>query len=138
MQKLKPKTKKGRIESNNTVISTFINIQIFSLISYLIVFLIFSFAALMADLPQKYDFYFSLIIFLICSFVTGFYAGIKIRQNGLLVGVIYSLPMNALVLIISLIFADFKVDFTLFITAAVLLLSSAAGGIVAVNKRHRR
>ncbi len=136
MQKLKPKSKKSRAE--NTAVSTFINVQIFSVICYITVFLIFSFIALIADLPQKYDYYFSLFIFLICSFVTGFYAGNKIRQNGLLTGIIYSLPINTLTLLISLIFADFKVNASILITIALLVISSAAGGVLAVNKRHRR
>ncbi len=136
MQKLKPKSKKTR--SENTAISTFVNVQIFAIISYIVVFLVFSYIALIADLPQKYDFYFSLIIFAISSFLTGFFAGIKNRQNGLLTGITYSLPMNTLTLIISLIFADFKADISVIITAVLLVLSSAIGGVLAVNKRHRR
>ena len=136
MKKIKPKSRKTR--ADNSTVSTFINVQIFSLITYIVVFLIFSFVALAADLSRKYDYLFSVIIFVICSFLTGFYAGNKQRQNGLLTGIVYSLPMNTLTLLISLIFSDFKADYSIIITALLLVISSAVGGILAVNKRHRR
>ena len=136
MKKIKPKSRKTR--ADNSTVSTFINVQIFSLITYIVVFLIFSFVALAADLSRKYDYMFSVIIFVICSFLTGFYAGNKQRQNGLLTGVVYSLPMNTLTLLISLIFSDFKADSSIIITVLFLVVSSAVGGILAVNKRHRR
>ena len=136
MKKIKPKSRKTR--ADNSTVSTFINVQIFSLITYIVVFLIFSFVALAADLSRKYDYLFSVIIFVICSFLTGFYAGNKQRQNGLLTGVVYSLPMNTLTLLISLIFSDFKADSSIIITVLLLVVSSAVGGILAVNKRHRR
>ena len=56
MEKSKPRSKKTRAE--NTAITTFINVQIFSVGCYIVVFLIFSLIALVADLPQKYDYYF--------------------------------------------------------------------------------
>ena len=136
MKKIKPKSKKSN--ADNSTVSTFINVQIFSLITYISVFLIFSFIALAADLSRKYDYLFSVIIFVICSFLTGFYSGNKLRQNGLLTGVVYSLPMNTLTLLISLIFSDFKADSSIIITVLLLVVSSAVGGILAVNKRHRR
>lgn len=136
MKKIKPKSRKQR--ADNSTVSTFINVQIFSLITYIVVFLIFSFVALAADLSRRYDYLFSVIIFVICSFLTGFYAGNKQRQTGLLTGVVYSLPMNTLTLLISLIFSDFKADYSIIITALLLVVSSAVGGILAVNKRHRR
>ena len=136
MKKIKPKSRKTR--ADNSTVSTFINVQIFSLITYISVFLIFSFIALAADLSRKYDYLFSVIIFVICSFLTGFYSGNKQRQNGLLTGIVYSLPMNTLTLLISLIFSDFKADSSIIITVLLLVVSSAVGGILAVNKRHRR
>lgn len=136
MKKIKPKSRKTR--ADNSTVSTFINVQIFSLITYISVFLIFSFIALAADLSRKYDYLFSVIIFVICSFLTGFYSGNKLRQNGLLTGIVYSLPMNTLTLLISLIFSDFKADSSIIITVLLLVVSSAVGGILAVNKRHRR
>ncbi len=136
MEKSKPRSKKTRAE--NTAITTFINVQIFSVGCYIVVFLIFSLIALVADLPQKYDYYFSVLIFMLCSFITGFYAGNKLRQNGLIAGIVYSIPMNTLTMLISLFFADFKADATIIISALLLFLSSAVGGIIAVNKRHRR
>lgn len=136
MGKVKPKTKLTR--NNNESANLFINIQIFGILIYVVIFLLLSFVALIADISEKYNYLFALIIFALSSFSTGFYAGIKKRQNGLIVGIIYCLPINIIVLIISALICNFKVDFTLIISAAVLLLSAAIGGVLAVNKRHRR
>ena len=136
MQKLKPKANRKRTE--NTATSSFISIQIFGVVCYITVFTIFSLIALLADLPRQYDYYYTLAVFLLGSFLLGGYAGIKLRENGLLNGVIYALPMNVLTVLISLIFADFKADFHTIITVILLILSSAFGGVIAVNKRRRR
>lgn len=134
MQKSKSKRKKAE----NIQASTFIKVQIFAFIFYIILFILFSFIGLITDLPQKYDYYFSLSIFTVSSFITGFYAGNKLLQNGLLVGILYSLPMNVITIIFSLIFSHFKVDIFLAITVTILIISSGIGGIFAVNRRRRR
>ena len=136
MAKTKPKTKKTRVE--NSAINTFINVQIIAVILYIIIFITTSAVGLVADLSNNFDFIFTLISFAFCSFTTGFYAGLKIRQNGIASGIIYALPMNVIVILISLVFADFEVDYILAVTVAILLISSAVGGILAVNKRRRR
>lgn len=136
MVKTKPKNKKIKIESS--IQSTFISVQIFAVIFYIIMFLLSSGIALAADLSHGYDYIFSLCSFVLCSFATGFFAGIKLRQNGMVSGILFSLPMNVIVVLISLFFTDFKVDYTLAVTITLLILASAIGGILAVNKRRRR
>ena len=137
MEKTKPNRTK-RIKSDSKQLNIFFQLQLFSVAIYLSLFIISSIIALKADLPRKYDFLISLIIFAIASFGTGFFAGLKLRQNGLLVGIIYSLPMNFTVLLISLIINKFSFDLNLAISAIILILSAAIGGILAVNKRLRR
>ena len=133
------KHKPGNIKfSDNTTIDLFIKTQIFAVIIYLILFLLFSFVGLMADISMKYDFISALLSFALSSFVVGFYIGRKLRQNGLLAGIIYSLPINTSVILVSLIFSDFAVDFNIVITAIVLLVTAGVGGVVAVNSRLKR
>lgn len=136
MQKIKPKSNKTRSENDTLII--FLKIQLIGALIYVSVFLLSSVLSLVTDVSQKYDTIITLIAFALSSFISGFYAGKKKRQNGLLAGVIYTLPLNALVLIISAIISDFKVDYLIAVSAVVLVLSAGLGGILSVNMRHRR
>ena len=137
MRKSKPGNKMKSF-SDNTTIDIFIKTQIFAMIISFASFLLFSVIGLMADLSVKYDLLCSLLSFGLASFAVGFFIGRKLRQNGLLAGIIYSLPLNTLIVLLSLIFSDFTVDLNIAITATVLLVTAGAGGIVAVNSRLKR
>ena len=137
MRKSKPGNKMKSF-SDNATIDIFIKTQIFAMIIYFVSFLLFSVIGLMADLSVKYDLLYSLLSFGLASFAVGFFIGRKLRQNGMLAGVIYSLPLNTLVVLLSLIFSDFTVDLNIAITAIVLLVTAGVGGIVAVNSRLKR
>ena len=137
MKRTKPRKLKQVKRENNTW-NIFLSVQIFAVIIYLIVFFIGAFAAMVIDLPSKNDYIFSLLLFAVCSFTTGFFAGIKRRENGLIIGVLSALPLNSAVVILSLIFNSFSVDSNIIITVLVLIAASGAGGILAVNKRIRR
>ena len=137
MKRTKPRKLKQVKRENNTW-NIFLSVQIFAVIIYLIVFFIGAFAAMVIDLPSKNDYIFSLLLFAVCSFATGFLTGIKRRDNGLIIGVLSALPLNSAVVILSLIFNSFSVDINIIITVLVLIAASGAGGILAVNKRIRR
>ena len=130
----KPNTAKHEADNLND----FLKIQLFAVIIYAVLFLTGTFLALTADLSSGYDYIFSLIIFAISSFAVGFFSGIKIRKNGLVIGVVYTMPMNIIISLISLILNDFTVGISLPLTLIILCLSGAVGGIFAVNKRIRR
>lgn len=137
MKRTKPRKLKQVKRENNTW-NIFLSVQIFAVIIYLIVFFIGAFAAMVIDLSSKNDYIFSLLLFAVCSFATGFFAGIKRRENGLIIGVLSASPLNSAVVILSLIFNSFSVDSNIIITVLVLIAASGAGGILAVNKRIRR
>ena len=128
----------AKIKSENTQLSIFLKTQIFSVVAYIIIFFTGSLIGLSADLPGKYDFIFSLAIFFVGSLSTGFFAGLKLRHNGLLTGILFSLPMNIITMLISFISSDFSFGYNMALTAVVLLVSAGIGGILAVNKRVRR
>ena len=119
MQKSKP-NRAVRNKSESTQVKTFLQIQLFAVIIYIIVFLIGSFVALSADISGRLDYLISLIIFAVSSFSAGFFTGIKIRQKGLLTAIIYSLPINISVIIISLFINDFSFNFNALISLSVL------------------
>lgn len=137
MKKLRH-NKRRKTFSDNETVDIFIKTQIMAIIICFAVFIIFSFVALLSDLPTKFDFVFALISFIITSFTVGFYVGRKLKQKGMIAGVIYSLPINTLVVLVSLIFSDFNADGNLFITVCSLIVSAGIGGIVAVNSRLKR
>lgn len=134
MEKTKSKPKKG-IKKEKYIINFYIKTQILAAVVYIVLFVVSSIIALIADSPDKNDSVIIISVMSLASLITGFYAGMKIRSNGLIVGVIYALPVNALLLIISLISGNFAIGINFFISLFALIISSAVGGIIAVNKR---
>ena len=99
----------------------------------------FAFGALVALILDVNSESFLIIAFVtlaVGSFISGFAISRKKRSNGLLNGVIYSLPILIFPLI-SLFFNKFRFDFSLIINVFIILLFSALGGIVSVNIRKR-
>ena len=136
MEKSKPNRFK-KTKSENMQFKSFLQIQLIAILTYTSLFIIGCLIALKADLSSKYDFIFALCTFIVGSFITGFASGIKLRKNGLFLGIIFSLPMNILVVLISVIICKFDIGFNLGVTIFILLISSGIGGILAVNKRIR-
>ena len=124
--------------SENVYTDVFFRTLLFSLIAYAASFLIFCLIAYITDLNDKFDFAVSLLSFAVGSFVTGFFAGKKLGKNGLVFGAVFSLPINLIIIFISLISNNFSTTPNIIITAVLLLVSSASGGVVAVNTRYRR
>lgn len=132
----KPKVSKRK--SENTVINLFIKIQLLGILIYTVLFLLSSFGAMSADLGAKYDMIISLCTFSLSSFLTALFSGIKIREHGLPVGILYTLPLNTLVVSVSMFLSEFKADYRIILTAVLLILSAGIGGITGVNIRFRR
>ncbi len=137
MKKSKPR-KPRAFKREITVKNTFVTVQVYAVICYVAFFLIGAFIALAVDLPSKYDYIYSLSLFAVSSLLTGFFAGMKLREKGLVVGVLYTLPLNAIITLISLVFSDFSVGINFAVTVTVLVISGSIGGILAVNKRLSR
>lgn len=137
MSRLKVSRKRKNL-SENTTIDIFIKVQIFAVLIYLLFFLLFSMISLFADISMKYDYMFSILCFALGSFTSGFYVGYKLKQNGLLAGIIYTAPINTLIILVSMLFSDFSVDYTMIITVVILVASAALGGVVSVNRRRKR
>ena len=135
MKKTKP-SKNNYIKNDS--LRMFLWLQLFSILCYSVMFLSGSFIALMLDIPSTFDYLFSLITFALSNLIVGFYSGIKYRRNGLVNGVLTSLPSNIIILIISLVMCEFAVDINFIITLLVLVVASGVGGILAVNKRTKR
>ncbi|MGN1195035.1 MAG: TIGR04086 family membrane protein [Acutalibacteraceae bacterium] len=119
----------------NPTLKIFLKTQIIAAISYISVFLISSIVCLSLDMKKNNMFYVSALSFAAASFICAYYAGYKIHKNGLAVGLLYSLPANILVIIISVIVNGFKIDLTVLISLFILLISSMLAGVLSVNTK---
>lgn len=119
----------------NPAMKIFLNTQLLALAAYLGIFMISSFICLALDLSRKNMFYFSALSFAAASFICSYYAGYKIHKNGLAVGLLYALPANLTVILISLIVNGFHADLTVIISAFIFLICSMLGGILSVNTK---
>lgn len=126
---------KNTAESN---IKTYISLVLFSFLIYISFWIIACLIGLLADVSKTFDYYVSLASITLASFASGFLSGLKLRKNGLLCGLILSLPANLTICLISLVINGFSADSNIIITLILLIVASACGGILAVNKRHRR
>lgn len=131
-------TKSSTKKMTNTNSLDFIKNQIFCLTIYIVLFIVGCLVSLVFDIDYKLDYYVSLFIFALCSFLCGFIGGIKQRENGIVSGIIYALPGNLIVILLSIILNGFSVEISILISVVSLILLSAVGGILGVNKRRRR
>lgn len=129
-----PKVKRfKKAESLSLPAQTFIKTQILAVITYPALFLAVGIASLSADLSEEYMFYAAVLSFAAASFVCAAYVGKKLHKNGLITGLLFCLPENFIVMLISLISNSFKFDFTAAVSMFILVVSSMLGGVVSVN-----
>ena len=105
------------------------------MISYCLVFIVSSAVCLSLDFDRKNMFYVSILCFAAASFICAYYAGYKIHKNGLTVGLLYSLPANIVIVLLSVAVNKFKIDLTFLISMFILIISSMLGGILSVNTK---
>ena len=114
-----------------------IRIILVAVVIQLVAYLITSLVCFAADIKRDILVIFSLIAFSIGSFTASFYTGRKKRKKGLINGVLFTLPANTVLIASSLIANNFSCDYFMLITASVLIVSSALGGIISVNVRKK-
>lgn len=136
MSAQKPRRTK-RAEGLSLPVQTFIKTQIIAAILYFGLFFAVSIVALSSDLPKEYMFYACILSFAAGSFVCAFFAAGKLHKNGMVTGLLFCLPFNTLVIIISLIVNSFKIDLTAAVAYFILVVTSMLGGIVAVNRKSK-
>lgn len=133
------KKQRGRSErgASNILSEAFVKTQILCLILYLLLFLIASAICLTADFSCRGAYYAAILSFSLASFLCGGYAGYKIRKNGILIGLLFCLPANLIVSVLSAVTNNFSVDLTIVISFFILAVSSMLGGIVSVNTEKK-
>lgn len=131
------KTKSKNGKKLNETTRLFIKTQILMALSDLVLLLIGSFIVYSFEPSKKAYFYISIFLFCISAFISGYYCGFKLHKKGLVTGLIFCLPLNLLIVLISLIINKFSFDLTFVITLLLLLISSMLGGILSVNTRMK-
>lgn len=133
-EKRKPKRNKSEKKLKDST-RIFLHTQLLALVVYALFFLLTSAVLLSLDIDSDKIFYVGIAAFALSSFICGYYAGYKVHKNGLLTGLLYALPANLLIIIVSAAVSGFKADFTLLISFMILLICSMLGGILSVNTR---
>lgn len=122
-------------QSNNKIV--FFKTQALIVIINLIVLMLISVIAYCSSINRCWYFYIAISAFSITSFIGGYYSGYKIHENGMVTGLLFCLPLNIIISLISLTVNSFKADITFFISLAILLICSMLGGILSVNTRMK-
>lgn len=133
MAKNKPNRKRSIDKKNKE------NVFLFSFPIFLLFFavIICSLISTFVDLQKGLNFAVIAVLVGACEFLSGFISGKIKRENGIFTGIIYSLPAFVIILLISLILNKFSIDMNLLISSAVMLISSAVGGITGVNMKKK-
>ena len=136
MGKITPlKAKRKSEKSINPSFKIFLKTQVMAAISYVLLFAACSIICLSLDINRRNMFYISVLSFAAASFLCAYYAGYKIHKNGLIIGLVYLLPANIIVILISAISNGFKIDLTAVISLFILVIVSMLAGILSVNTK---
>ena len=118
----------------NVTLNVFIKSQIIIIILYIVLLTAASVILYnYEELSDKSYFYITSILSAFANFSGGFYAGMKLKQNGLVTALLFSIPTTMIVLLISISINNFHIDLTLIFTAIIMLCGGMLGGITSVN-----
>lgn len=118
----------------NVTVNVFIKSQIIIIILYIVLLTVASVILYnYEELSDKSYFYITSILSAFANFSGGFYAGMKLKQNGLVTALLFSIPTTMIVLLISISINNFHIDLTLLFTAIIMLCGGMLGGITSVN-----
>ena len=104
------------------------------------VLLLFLFSCIMAfvNLPLAAADWMAVVAFCIGAAVGGYVSAMIAKTNGLLAGFLCGMVFCVLMVLITLVFHPFEATSFFFFKIIASLLLSAAGGILGVNRKHRK
>lgn len=129
---IKNKARKQKVRQNE-------NLLMF-LLPFVLLFsalLLASLVSVFIDLEKKLNFPVITVIFSFCTFLSAFLVAGKKREKGLVAGIIYNLPSVIIILLLSLILNGFSVDLNILLSFVTMLISSALGGVIGVNRKQK-
>ena len=129
---IKNKVRKQKVRQNE-------NLLMF-LLPFVLLFsalLLASLVSVFIDLEKKLNFPVITVIFSFCTFLSAFLVAGKKREKGLVAGIIYNVPSVIIILLLSLILNGFSVDLNILLSFVTMLISSALGGVIGVNRKQK-
>lgn len=126
---------KIKISSKSFLLKLFVADILIQEITLLLLSVLFSLITYYLDLDIEILKRFTYIIVVFVSFISSFFVTKKVKNNGILVGIISQVPLFIYLLITVIVskgnFADFGFKFLL------ILIFGAIGGILGVNKKEK-
>lgn len=102
-----------------------------------VVFLFVCILSYAANFKKELYYPSALMALTVSCFISGMISGKKKKQQGLLNGILFSLPCCVTVIIISLVVNRLLFDFRILITLVCLITASAFGGVLSVNMKRK-
>lgn len=133
---VKIKKKPGKDTEKYKILKQILSVIFKSTTVFVLTTLLTAFICYITDI--EYDKY-SLIMILslsVCAFISGFLYSRKMKKNGILHGMLSSLPIAFEAAVVSLIASDSRVSVMLPIAMASIILSGAISGSFGVNSRR--
>lgn len=127
------KRKKEKRNENTSRLKEYFLCVLFNLIIFTVLFFIAGFICLKTNLSRDNYYLTVLAVSILCSLSCGFSYCRKTGEKGILNGFISVIPATVIITVLSVILSENGITVKLPLTAAVMLLSGALGGITGVN-----
>ncbi len=105
--------------------------------AFLILSSLMTLIAFKQDLQESLYPFLMIICFAVSGFISGLASGLIIRKNGLIMGLISVMPVYFLIISAACITSRSGINLWGWAVLGAMLISGAAGGIVAVNRQNR-
>ena len=86
-----------KVDSSKKIKGLYIRSQIIFLFIYILTFITASFISAKLDVAADSVYYISVVIVAVVSLFIGLFSGYRIREKGMITGIIFSLPVNLLI-----------------------------------------
>ncbi len=137
-------SKKSKSKMNNdskNIKSVFIKIgvgAVITILMFILIIALLSFYILKKPIDCSYYNWITYISIILSSLVGGFAAARSFGKNGMLLGTLSSFPLIIILAVIVVALSSAQISYRLFLSMILSLISSALGGIAAVNLKRIR
>ena len=136
MKKKSQKSKKRTQSTEKNELKAYLISAVKSLILLAVLFALSAFICYKADAEHKYYFIIMIIICSVSSFFGGVFASGKMKEKGIICGLLGALPVIVFTVIASVAAGGFAPGIKLLVVCLAMLLSGAVGGILTANMRR--
>jgi len=123
-------------QNNNTKYINIIKGSLAGVILLVVAIALSAFAVYKGNISEKAYIPLMILSVILSGAISGFISTTKTRKNGLTNGLIASLPISVILLIVMSV-ANSAFDIFMLIPCVLMVISGGAGGIAAVNTKHK-